>query len=70
MNRPYRLTCWVIVLMLTPLSAGADSIYQLGAGDEIRIQVYGENDLSMTLRLDETGVFNYPYLGALTAEAV
>ena len=54
--------------MLTPLSAGADFIYQLGAGDEIRIQVYGEDDLSMTLRLDETGTFNYPYLGALTAK--
>ncbi len=54
--------------MLTPLCAGADFIYQLGAGDEIRIQVYGESDLSMTLRLDETGTFNYPYLGALNAK--
>ena len=43
------------------------SDYKLGAGDEIRIQVYQEEDLSMVLRLDESGTFDYPYLGTITA---
>jgi len=41
--------------------------YRLGPGDEIQIQVYDENDLSMRLRVDESGTFNYPYLGTVTA---
>lgn len=62
--------CRLLATLLTAvlsLSSMADSDYVLGAGDEIRIQVYNEEDLSMTLRLDESGAFNYPYLGTLTA---
>ena len=59
----------ITALMLFGLSffaiAGTD--YLLGAGDQIRIQVYEENDLSMSLRLSESGEFNYPYLGILSA---
>ena len=63
----------VLVLLLVftlaiPFNAYAESNdYRLGAGDEIRIQVYQEADLSMTLRLDESGTFDYPYLGTITA---
>jgi protein involved in polysaccharide export with SLBB domain len=57
---------WLILLL--PLVLVADSDYRLGAGDEISIQVYEEQDLSMTFRLDEAGIFNYPYLGTLTAK--
>lgn len=57
--------CWLV--LLTPLICSASNNYRLGAGDEIRIQVYDEADLSMTLQLDETGTFDYPYLGTLQA---
>ena len=41
--------------------------YRLAAGDEIEILVYEETDLSMHVRLSESGVFTYPYLGSITA---
>lgn len=59
-----------LLLLLSTLfspQVHGESDYKLGAGDEIKIQVYDEEDLSMTLRLDESGTFNYPYLGTVTA---
>ena len=67
MQNYYRL-----ILLLT-LALHCDSgiaeayAYRLGPGDEIRIQVYDENDLSMSLHVDESGAFNYPYLGTVRA---
>lgn len=37
--------------------------YRLGSGDLIRIQVYGESDLSLDARVTETGTVAYPFLG-------
>ena len=37
--------------------------YRLGVGDKIRVQVHGEQDLTMELTLSESGVINYPFLG-------
>ncbi|MDA0977354.1 MAG: polysaccharide export protein [Proteobacteria bacterium] len=67
-----RFSCLAITLMLLSLAwvpepVFADSEYRLGPGDEIQIQVYREDDLSMQLMLDETGTFDYPYLGTLNA---
>jgi len=49
--------------------------YRLASGDMIRIQVFGEDDLSLEVRLDSSGVINYPFLGkirvkGLTVEAL
>lgn len=62
---------WIALLisLFIPVQATANTNdYQLGAGDEIRIQVYQEADLSMVLRLDESGTFDYPYIGTVTAK--
>jgi polysaccharide biosynthesis/export protein VpsN len=68
-TRPRRLAIALLIALLVSFQAPADTNdYQLGAGDEIRIQVYQEDDLSMELRLDETGTFDYPYLGTITAK--
>lgn len=37
--------------------------YTLGAGDVIRITVFGQNDLSFETRLSNIGTFKYPFLG-------
>ncbi|HAS6348544.1 TPA: polysaccharide export protein [Vibrio vulnificus] len=37
--------------------------YQLGTGDKIEIIVYGEDDLSMKLKVGKAGVVNFPYIG-------
>lgn len=41
--------------------------YRLSPGDEVSIVVFGEDDLSISDRLDNNGVLNYPLLGALRA---
>ncbi len=45
-------------------SATSDN-YVLGVGDLIRIQVYGEPDLTMRLRLETKGTISYPFLGEI-----
>ncbi|MGR5207604.1 polysaccharide biosynthesis/export family protein [Vibrio sp. PNB22_4_1] len=45
-----------------------NSDYTIGAGDKIQISVYGEQDLSIDeLYIDNSGKFDYPYLGQLSA---
>lgn len=62
------LTLFGLLIILSGAQfAQAAENYKLGAGDEIRIQVYQEDDLSMTLKLDESGTLDYPYLGTITA---
>lgn len=44
--------------------SGEDS-YKLGPGDRIIIDIFGEDDLSIDVMLDNTGIINYPFLGEL-----
>lgn len=37
--------------------------YHLGTGDKIEIIVYGEDDLSMKLKIGKAGLVNFPYIG-------
>lgn len=39
--------------------------YQLGVGDKIYINVFGEDDLSLETRLPDIGIINYPFLGEI-----
>ncbi|WP_295799688.1 polysaccharide biosynthesis/export family protein [uncultured Microbulbifer sp.] len=48
----------------TPSSV-IDEQYQLGAGDVISIRVFGEEELSIEVRLGDSGVINYPFLGEI-----
>jgi polysaccharide biosynthesis/export protein VpsN len=64
-----------LVLPLWLAVAGAiaqptDSDYRLGPGDRIIIKVFGEEDLSMDVRLNDTGRLNYPFLGELTVQGL
>ncbi len=40
--------------------------YQLGSGDQIRVTVYGEEDLSGEFELDGTGTIAMPLIGAVS----
>jgi polysaccharide export outer membrane protein len=62
------------VVVLLTLSAGFASAqqdatkpgdYRLGPGDSIKVQVYQNPELSMEVRVSESGVVNYPLVGAL-----
>jgi len=39
--------------------------YQLGAGDQIRVTVYGEEDLSGEFEIDGTGTISLPLVGSV-----
>lgn len=43
------------------------SAYRLGIGDKVRIDVFGEPDLSLDANVDPTGHISYPLLGSLAA---
>lgn len=59
-----------IVLCFWAIGAVAQDAYTLSAGDEVSITVFGEPDLSMSIKLNENGVLNFPLLGALQAEGL
>ena len=56
------------MLMTGPAWAAGDSQYQLGSGDVISINVFGEEDLSFEqIRMTDAGTFSYPFLGEVRA---
>ena len=68
MNSLVYLAVLAALLMALPVAGATSEDYRLGAGDEISITVYEEDDLSMTLRIDQSGTFDYPYLGQIVAK--
>lgn len=57
------LTCLV---SFSHLTFAFEDTYKLGAGDKIQISVYGEENLSIEeLYINNSGKFDYPYLGQL-----
>jgi polysaccharide biosynthesis/export protein VpsN len=44
------------------------SAYRLGIGDRVRVDVFGEPDLSKELTVDGTGHISYPLLGLVHAQ--
>jgi polysaccharide biosynthesis/export protein VpsN len=80
-RRAARLGVWRLLLpmfgLLLPLLACAQgdaaatpvppSGYTLGPGDEVNIQVFGEEDLSQKLKIASNGRMNFPFLGELNA---
>ncbi|MDI3325975.1 polysaccharide biosynthesis/export family protein [Pontibacterium granulatum] len=56
------------MLLVSPLSFAESkglSDYPLGSGDLLSIQVFGEEDLSLEVRLSDAGTVSYPFLGEL-----
>jgi polysaccharide biosynthesis/export protein VpsN len=52
------------------LAQPTDGDYRLGAGDRIIIKVFSEEDLSMDVRINDTGRLNYPFLGELVVQGL
>lgn len=55
----------LICLMILASPARSNLGYILDTGDSIRILVYEEEDLSFEIKIDETGLFAYPYLDVI-----
>ena len=46
------------------------SDYPLGAGDLLSITVFGEEDLSLEVRLSDAGTISYPFLGEISTNGL
>ena len=69
------LVIWAVLCLFTiNLTAVANpsgpDAYKLGPGDYILIRVFAEDDLSMDIRLNDTGTLSYPFLGELKVEGL
>ena len=60
---------WLLVAVLLPVLAqqavAADSVYHLSIGDSIKVHVMGQEDISVEVRVNDTGTIIYPLLGEL-----
>lgn len=48
-------------------SSWADAAYKLDIGDAFTVKVFGEPELTVDVVLDETGAFDYPFVGRVAA---
>lgn len=48
------------------LQAAGENTYILGAGDQIKIVVYNEPDLTVALMINDNGYINFPLMGAVS----
>ena len=54
------------LILLAGLASAEDTQYRLGSGDLLSIQVFGEEDLSMDVKIGEKATISYPFIGELT----
>jgi len=59
------LTSTLVFMPAEGVCVSTGQQYRLASGDVIKIHVFGEDDLNMEVRLDGTGIINYPFLGKL-----
>jgi polysaccharide export outer membrane protein len=55
---------------LPPLPTDPVGAYQLGAGDALKITVFGEPDLSGTFKISDNGVIVVPLVGQVAAQGL
>lgn len=68
--RGYFLSIIAIGLLIVVGVSRADNLFRLGAGDTLRVTVFGEDDLSGTFSLDEGGRLAMPLLGPIFLEGL
>lgn len=61
------MLCIATYCVIFPTQAYSTDEYRLGAGDTIKITVFGQQDLSIETMLDDSGKIDYPFLGQIQA---
>ncbi len=70
MKRLAAVLLFVMSFMAHAEGALTVSSYQLNAGDEVRVSVFGEEDLSVESRLTDAGTISYPFLGEIRVKGL
>jgi len=55
-----------LLFNITIAQAAIENTYILGAGDQIKILVYDEPDLTVQLTINDDGYINFPFIGAVS----
>ena len=55
----------MLLALMFSINTIAEEAYLLQAGDTISIHMYGEDDLDITVKIDNSGLINYPFIGSL-----
>lgn len=55
----------VVLLSSHVLAQEGLSDYRLGSGDKIKVQVYGEDDMTVEVLLSDAGTISYPFIGEM-----
>ena len=55
---------YILAILLSLLTANAQA-YEIGSGDVLHLEVYGESELNMDLTVDTLGFIEYPFVGKL-----
>ncbi|WP_293268644.1 polysaccharide biosynthesis/export family protein [Neptunomonas sp.] len=79
----HRVCCLLCLFVFSQFSYSADvlqvaesarseglSDYRLGSGDLLGIKVFGEDDLSVEVRMSDAGTISYPFLGELRVKGL
>lgn len=71
-SRLLQCVLWVIIAFqtLTSPAPAQDAGYRLAAGDQLRINVLGEDELSGEFQIDDQGVFSMPLIGPVNANGL
>lgn len=65
MRKIILLLCCLLLPLLGWAQGAGLSDYRLGSGDKIKVQVYGEDDMTIEAFLSDAGTISYPFLGEL-----
>jgi polysaccharide export outer membrane protein len=60
--KPTRLYMRFLILLLLFSPLAFSNGYKLGPGDDIKIVVYGESDLTIQTKIDKSGFISFPFL--------
>jgi len=65
-NFVFFLSCLLLLFVSSSLIVADDSLvvsnYKLDSGDSIRISIFGEEDMLLETKLDDSGLITYPYI--------
>jgi len=63
--RPWLIGALILFLICSRVVAEEQSSYQLGPGDKIHIQVFGEQEMNLDAKLSDAGTVIYPFMGEI-----
>ena len=66
MNRVTQIISILIVILCSTILLAEESLvvsnYKLDSGDSIRISIFGEDEMLLETKLDDSGLITYPYI--------